>query len=94
MSSSMHNAASDLLAKAVVELRKKAGMNQRELAAALDREHSYIGRIETGQRRIDLIEWVQILRVLNVDPEQEISRMIRKLLPVVAKPRKRHGKVD
>ena len=69
MPASMHNPAADLLAKVVVDLRKKAGMNQRELAATLGREQNYVARIETGQWRLDLIEWVQVLRALGVEEE-------------------------
>ena len=64
-------------------------MNQRQLAAALGREQSYIGRIETGQRRVDLIEWIQILRALGANPEREIVRMVREVTPLVSRPRKR-----
>jgi transcriptional regulator with XRE-family HTH domain len=85
MPASMHNTAADLLAKTVVELRKQAGMNQRDLATALGREQNYVARIETGQRRLDLIEWVQLLRVLRVDPQHEIVQILRQVLPLVAK---------
>lgn len=89
MPASMHNPAADLLARTVAELRQKAGMNQRQLAAALGREQSYVGRIETGQRRVDLIEWVQILRVLSAEPERELSRIVRQILPMVSRPKRR-----
>jgi transcriptional regulator with XRE-family HTH domain len=89
MPASMHNSAADLLAKTVVELRKNAGLNQRELATALGREQNYVARIETGQRRVDLIEWIQLLRALGVEPDREIARIIRELLPLVAKSKKR-----
>ena len=79
MPASMHNPAADLLANTVVELRKAKGMNQRELAAALGREQNYVARIETGQRRVDLIEWIELLRALGVEPEQEIKVKIRSL---------------
>ena len=85
----MHNPAADVLAKVVVELRKKAGMNQRQLAAALEREQNYIARVETGQRRLDVIEWIQILRALGVDPEQEIVRVVKQVSPLVSKAKKR-----
>lgn len=85
----MHNSAADLLAKTVIALRTRAGMNQRQLASVLGREQNYVARIETGQRRLDLIEWIQILRVLGADPEQEIARIVRQMLPLVAKPKKR-----
>ena len=51
MVASMFTAASDALAAAVVELRKRAGFTQRQLADAVGREQSFIGRIETRQRR-------------------------------------------
>jgi transcriptional regulator with XRE-family HTH domain len=85
----MHNPAADLLANTVVELRKRAGMSQRELAAALGREQNYVARIETGQRRLDLIEWVQVLRALGADPEKEIACIVKQVLPLVAKAKKR-----
>ncbi len=89
MPASMHNPAADLLAQTVVELRAATGMNQRELAALLGREQNYVARIETGQRRVDLIEWIQILRVLGVNPEQEIARIVRQVSPLVPKRKKR-----
>ena len=85
----MHNPAADLLAKTVVDLRKKAGLNQPELAAALGREQNYVARVETGQRRLDLIEWVQVLRALGADPEKQITWIIRQVSPLVAKAGKR-----
>jgi hypothetical protein len=55
----------------------------RQLAAALGREQNFIGRIETGQRRIDLVEWVAISRACKVDPETEIARLIRQIAMLV-----------
>jgi transcriptional regulator with XRE-family HTH domain len=71
----------------VVELRKSAGISQRELAAALGREPNFVARIETGQRRLDLIEWVQVLRALGADPEKEIAGIVRQVSPLKAKKR-------
>jgi transcriptional regulator with XRE-family HTH domain len=89
MPASRHTPATDLLAKKVVELRKKAGMNQRQLAAAVGREQNYIARVETAQRRLDLVEWVQLLRSLGVEPEAEILRIVRQVQPLINKPKKR-----
>ncbi len=74
-------------ANMVVELRKSAGISQRELAAALGREPNFVARIETGQRRLDLIEWVQVLRALGADPEKEIAGIVRQVSPLKAKKR-------
>jgi hypothetical protein len=50
-------------------------------------EQNLIGRIETGQRRIDLVEWVGICRACKVDPEVEITKLVRQIKPLV--PRRR-----
>jgi len=89
MVASMFTAAADALAAAVVELRTRAKMTQRQLADALGREQSFIGRIETGQRRVDVIEWVAICQACGVDAEFEIAALVRRIAHLVPK-RKRH----
>ena len=83
MVASMFTAASDALAAAVAELRMRAGMTQRQLAEAVGREQSFIGRIETGQRRVDLVEWITICRACGVDPETEIAAQVKKIVGLV-----------
>jgi transcriptional regulator with XRE-family HTH domain len=85
MVASMFTAAADALAQAVVALRKRAGMTQRELAAALGREQNLVARIEQGQRRVDMIEWVQVCRACGADPEAEMVTLLRQVTPLVAR---------
>jgi len=62
-----------------VTAREAAGLTQRGLAARLKRPHSFVGRFEAGERRIDVIEFIEIARVLEVDPRQafrEASRLV------------------
>lgn len=79
MVASMFTAAHRELVSAVVVLRKRAGMTQRQLAEAVGREQSFVGRIETGQRRVDLVEFVTICRACGADPEQEVVKLTRKI---------------
>ena len=85
MVASMFSHAHRELVSAVVALRKNAGLTQRELAEAVGREQNYIGRIETGQRRVDLIELVQICRACGADAEVEVGKLVRKIAAVVPK---------
>lgn len=89
MVASMFGPAADALAAAVVAMRKRTGMTQRDLAAALGREQNYIARIEQGQRRVDLVEWVQICRALGEDPEAEIAALVKRISPLVPQRRPR-----
>jgi transcriptional regulator with XRE-family HTH domain len=90
MVASMFTAAADALAAAVVELRTRAKLTQRQLADAVGREQSFIGRIETGQRRVDLVEWVAICRACGADPEVEIAGLVRRIAHLV--PRRKRGR--
>jgi transcriptional regulator with XRE-family HTH domain len=83
MARSLHTAAHRELVSKVVALRKAAGLTQRDLAARLGREQNFVGRIETGQRRIDLVEWVMLCRACGVDPVGEVTRLVAGLAPHV-----------
>jgi transcriptional regulator with XRE-family HTH domain len=53
-------------------------MTQRELARRLDRAHSYVSRIEKGDRRLDVPEMIQWCEVLGVDPVEVMKRIMRR----------------
>jgi transcriptional regulator with XRE-family HTH domain len=63
---------------ALVEIREKAGVSQRELARRLGRAHSYVGRIETGDRRLDLPEFIEWYELLETDPVEVLQRILRR----------------
>lgn len=48
--------------------RLNAGLTMRELANRLDRPHSFVQRIEEGDRRLDVVEFVWYCQALGVDP--------------------------
>jgi transcriptional regulator with XRE-family HTH domain len=48
--------------------RAAHGMTMRDLAEILDVPHSFIGKVETRERRIDLVEFIAICRALSVSP--------------------------
>jgi len=62
----------------LVEVRQRAGVTQRELARRLGRAHSYVGRIEGGDRRLDLPEFMQWCEVLGADPVEVLRRMVKR----------------
>jgi transcriptional regulator with XRE-family HTH domain len=63
---------------ALVEIRVKAGVTQRELARRLARAHSYVSRIEKGDRRLDVPEFIQWCEVLSTDPVEVMRRIVRR----------------
>jgi transcriptional regulator with XRE-family HTH domain len=61
----------------LVEMREKAGMTQRALAAKLGREHSFVSRIELGERRLDVVELFWVARACGRDPKKAATELMR-----------------
>lgn len=64
----------------IVEARKAAGMTQRDLAEKLGKKPSWVGKIETKERRIDLLEFIAIARAIGLK-EADLLRAIAATLP-------------
>jgi transcriptional regulator with XRE-family HTH domain len=65
------------LIEQLVAARKKAGMTQRDLADALKRPRSFVSRIEAGERRLDVVEFVAMAKALKLDPIELFTRFVR-----------------
>ena len=53
--------------------REEAGLTLRQVGERLDIPHSTIAKIETGERRIDVVEYVHYCQELNVDPAEGLQ---------------------
>ena len=47
--------------------RHAAGMSQTDLAKALGEYQSFVARMESGQRRVDVIEYEKLAEILKFD---------------------------
>jgi transcriptional regulator with XRE-family HTH domain len=50
------------------QARKDAGMVQQELAERLGRPQSFVAKVEGGERRIDVIEFIAIVKAIGARP--------------------------
>lgn len=57
----------------LVEARRAAKLSQEALADVLGRHQQFVSRYETGERRLDVIEYVDIARALRLDPAAALS---------------------
>jgi transcriptional regulator with XRE-family HTH domain len=67
MSRSVSTKKYEVFRKMLVEARLSTGMTQRELSERLNFPQSYVSKYENGERRLDLIEFLQIAEVLNIN---------------------------
>ena len=59
----------------IVQARKEAGLTQSELASRLGKPQSYISKAERGERRIDVVEFIDLSQALGEDPPELIKRL-------------------
>ena len=56
------------LIAALKQARANAGLTQSQLAERLKRPQSFIAKYENGERRIEVVELVQIANAIGCDP--------------------------
>ena len=64
----------------VVAKREAAGMTQSDLAIRLGKSQSFVARLESGQRRITVGEFMTLAKILRFDPYKVISTL-EKMVP-------------
>jgi transcriptional regulator with XRE-family HTH domain len=58
----------DQFRRLFIEARTAKDLSQRDLALRLDRPQSYVSKYERGERRLDVVEFLQIAEALEIDP--------------------------
>jgi transcriptional regulator with XRE-family HTH domain len=56
------------LIQALVGARREAGLRQVDLADRLGKPQSFVSKMETGERRLDVIEFLVVARAIGVNP--------------------------
>jgi transcriptional regulator with XRE-family HTH domain len=54
------------LISVIVARREAAGLTQRQLTAKLKRSNSFVWKLEAGERQLNVLEFIEIARVLGV----------------------------
>ncbi|MCU1336352.1 MAG: putative transcriptional regulator [Bryobacterales bacterium] len=61
----------------LVEAREQCGLTQTEVARKLSKPQSFVSKFERGERRLDLVEFLEIARALEIDPLKFIRKLVR-----------------
>ncbi|HVY88321.1 MAG TPA: helix-turn-helix transcriptional regulator [Hyphomonadaceae bacterium] len=73
MRKSVHSTRYRRLLQLIVEARLAAGLTQSEVAAKLRRSQSYVAKVEGSERRLDVLEFVDLAAAIGADPAQLLS---------------------
>ena len=68
----------ELLRAELKKTRLDASLRQIDLAKLLKRPQSYVSKIESGERNLDVIEFLAYTAALSIDPTKWIKKFIDK----------------
>lgn len=75
MRTSIHSAPYVVLRELLTAARLAAGFTQEQLAAQLGRPQSYVAKYETGDRRLDVIEFLEVCSELAIKPATALAKV-------------------
>lgn len=77
MAKGTHDARYRRLIDALANARREAGLSQGELATRLGKRQQFVSKYESGERRLDVVEFVDIARALSLDETLIVSEITR-----------------
>ena len=68
MAKTIRSKGQEALCLALVKAQKRASLSQTELAIKLRHHQSFVAHVESGERRIDVVELIAFSRAIGLDP--------------------------
>jgi transcriptional regulator with XRE-family HTH domain len=78
MRKTLRSSSQELFLDLLKRARKEAGLTQAAVAKKLRKPQSFVAKYEHGERRIDVVEFVAIARVLQADPIDLLTKFLDK----------------
>lgn len=74
--SSIYSQEYQLVISALRNSRLEQGLTQTTLAKALGKPQSFIAKVENGERRLDVVEFIHLAKLLSIDPASVIKKVM------------------
>ncbi len=75
MVESVHTTQYQRFREILVEARKKQELSQAALAERLGRLQTFVSKYERGERRLDVIEFLDVAAALGLDPHTVLRQL-------------------
>jgi len=59
----------------LVEARKERGLTQVDIAERLGKPQSFVSKYERGERRLDVVEFLEVARAIGIEPKAVVDRL-------------------
>jgi transcriptional regulator with XRE-family HTH domain len=60
------------------ELRGRAGLTQADVGVRIGTSQVFVARCESGSRRVDVAEFIEIARALGLDPVEAFAELAKR----------------
>jgi len=92
MSKSLHSVEYAALRQKLLAMRNAANLSQRELGRRLAVPASWVSKVETGERRMDLVEFSWFCSACGFDPAKAAREFLESTTPPFRQPKKGSGR--
>ena len=75
MTRSLYDRRYEHFRRLLIEARRAAAVTQQDLAKRLRRPQSFVSKFERGERRLDVIEFLEVAEAVGFDPCQILSEI-------------------
>ena len=65
----------EVLQMALERARLEKGLTQAEVASRLGKHQSFVSKYESGERRLDVIEFIEVCEILTVSPQAILKKV-------------------
>ena len=75
---SVHSESQIAFCELMIEARKSARLTQHEVAKRLHKPQSFVAKYEGGERRVDVVEFIEICKAIEADPHKLLKVLIQR----------------
>lgn len=72
MTRSVYSEKYERFRQRLVAARKQSGLTQKQVAERLKRPQSFVSKYERGERRLDVVEFLEVAQAIGIDPQKLI----------------------
>jgi transcriptional regulator with XRE-family HTH domain len=65
------------LQELLIQSRAAAGLTQEDVARRLRRPQSFVSKYETGERRLDVVELMEVAEALGIDARKLVVELLK-----------------
>lgn len=74
---SVHSPEQQAFCDLLIAARDRAGLTQEKLAKRLGKPQSFVAKYEGGERRLDVLEFISVMRAIGADPVKILRALMR-----------------